>query len=68
MKSNIGHLESQPVQAATLKQGGKAIVKHTGQIVELKRVSEHGISIVSFHTGGDYFMLNNSLEPATVYN
>ncbi|VAW54851.1 hypothetical protein MNBD_GAMMA05-1820 [hydrothermal vent metagenome] len=48
---------------AALIEGGKARIKHTGQIVELKRVSEHGISVVSFRTGGEYFISNKYLEP-----
>ena len=43
--------------------GEKARIKHTGQVVELKRVSEHGISVVSFRTGGEYFISNKYLEP-----
>lgn len=48
---------------ARLKQGAKVRIKHTGQVVELIRVSEHGISIVAFRTGGEYFISNNFLEP-----
>ncbi|MCW8852297.1 MAG: hypothetical protein OQK44_06480 [Gammaproteobacteria bacterium] len=51
------------LSANVLKQGAKARVKNTGQIVELKRVSEHGISVVSFRTGGEYFISNKFLEP-----
>ncbi|PCJ83742.1 MAG: hypothetical protein COA54_14980 [Thiotrichaceae bacterium] len=47
----------------TLIEGGKARIKHTGQVVELKRVSEYGISIVLFRTGGEYFISNKFLEP-----
>ena len=46
-----------------LQQGAKARVKNTGQVVEVKRVSEHGISVVSFRAGGDYFISNKFLEP-----
>ena len=60
--SIIEQLESK-YYLATLMQGSKARIKHTGQVVELKRVSEHGISIVSFRTGGDYFISNKFLEP-----
>ncbi|MBT8118772.1 MAG: hypothetical protein KJN89_03550 [Gammaproteobacteria bacterium] len=49
--------------ANVLEQGAKARIKNTGQIVELKRVSEHGISVVSFRTGGEYFISNKFLEP-----
>ena len=48
---------------AALMEGGKARIKHTGQVVELKRVSEHGISVVSFRSGGEYFISNKYLEP-----
>jgi hypothetical protein len=46
--------------------GEKARIKHTGQVVELKRVSEHGISVVSFRTGGEYFISNKYLEPVYI--
>jgi len=49
-----------------LKQGDQARIKHTGQIVELKRVSQHGISLVAFRTGGEYFISNRFLEPVYV--
>ena len=51
------------LSANVLKQGAKARVKNTGQIVELKRVSGHGISVVSLRTGGEYFISNKFLEP-----
>lgn len=60
--SIIEQLESTYYPMA-LRQGSKARIKHTGQIVDLKRVSEHGISVVSFRTGGDYFISNKFLEP-----
>ena len=46
-----------------LIQGAKAKIKHTGQIVNVVRVSDHGISVVSFRTGGEFFMSNKFLEP-----
>ena len=49
-----------------LQQGAKARIKSTGQIVEIKRVSNHGFSIVRFKTGGDYMVLNDRLETTTV--
>ena len=49
-----------------LKQGAKARIKNTGQIVEIKRVSNHGFSIVRLKTGGDYMVLNERLEAAAV--
>jgi len=51
---------------AALIEGGKARIKHTGQVVDLKRVSEHGISVVSFRTGGNYFISNKYLEPVYI--
>jgi hypothetical protein len=61
--SAIEHLKLYDLHVQRLKQGAKARIKHTGLIVELVRVSEHGISIVAFRTGGEYFMSNNFLEP-----
>jgi hypothetical protein len=61
--SVIEHLKLYDLHIPTLKQGAKARIKHTGQLVELVRVSEHGISIVAFRTGGEYFISNNFLEP-----
>jgi len=46
-----------------LIQGARARIKHTGQIVNLIRVSDHGISVVAFRTGGEYFISNKFLEP-----
>ncbi|NOQ89593.1 MAG: hypothetical protein GQ549_01460 [Gammaproteobacteria bacterium] len=60
--SIIEQLEAR-VYVIPLKQGTKARIKHTGQVVNLKRVSDHGISMVSFHTGGDYLISNKFLEP-----
>ena len=45
-----------------LLQGDKAKIASTGQVVEIKRVSEHGFSVVRFQTGGDYMILNDRLE------
>lgn len=45
-----------------LLQGSKAKIASTGQIVEIKRVSNHGFSVVRFQTGGDYMILNDRLE------
>ena len=49
--------------AEELVQGDSARIKYTGQIVELKSVSAHGISIVVFRTGGEHFISNKFLEP-----
>ncbi len=45
-----------------LLQGEKAKIASTGQVVEIKRVSNHGFSVVRFQTGGDYMILNDRLE------
>ena len=45
-----------------LHKGSQAKIASTGQIVEVKRVSNHGFSVVRFHTGGDYMILNDRLE------
>ena len=36
-----------------LHKGAQAKIASTGQIVEVKRVSNHGFSVVRFQTGGD---------------
>ena len=45
-----------------LQKGSQAKIASTGQIVEVKRVSNHGFSVVRFQTGGDYMILNDRLE------
>ena len=60
--SNIDQQEYRNTHAANLIQGEKARIKNTGQIVNLKRVSEHGVSVVSFR-GSDFFISNMFLEP-----
>lgn len=45
-----------------LEKGSQAKIASTGQIVEVKRVSHHGFSVVRFQTGGDYMILNDRLE------
>lgn len=45
-----------------LEQGKTARIKSTGQVVEVKRVSEHGIALVQFKTGGEYLLLHERLE------
>ena len=45
-----------------LKKTSQAKIASTGQIVEVKRVSNHGFSVVRFQTGGDYMILNDRLE------
>ena len=44
-----------------LQKGTQAKIASTGQIVEVMRVSNHGFSVVRFHTGGDYMILNERL-------
>jgi len=68
MMSIIEQLEKTNTYTAALKQGAKARIKHTGQVVDLKHVSEHGISVVSFRTGGDYFISNKFLEPVFAFH
>ena len=48
-----------------LEQGKTARIKSTGQVVEVKRVSDHGIALVQFKTGGEYLLLNERLEGIT---
>lgn len=45
-----------------LQPGQNARIKSTGQVVEVKRISDHGISLVRFKTGGEYLLLNERLE------
>lgn len=45
-----------------IQKGKSARIKSTGQVVEVKRVSDHGISLVRFKTGGEYLLLNEKLE------
>jgi hypothetical protein len=66
--SFIEQLENNMPYPVALEQGGKAKIKHTGQIVDVKRVSDHGISVVVFRTGGEYFISNKFLEPVFAYH
>lgn len=66
--SFIEQLENNRSYSVTLEQGGKAKIKHTGQIVDVKRVSDHGISVVVFRTGDEYFISNKFLEPVFVFH
>ena len=50
------------MDAKYLQKGSQAKIASTGQIVEVKRVSNHGFSVVRFQTGGDYMILNDRLE------
>lgn len=53
------------MESLQLREGGKALIKHTGQVVDVKRVSQHGIAVVAFRTGGEYVMLHNRLVPVS---
>ena len=66
--SIVEQLDNHPHYPLALKPGGKARIKRTGQIVELKRVSDHGISMVKFRTGGEYLMSNKFLEPVFLFH
>ncbi len=50
------------MESKNLEKGSQAKIASTGQIVEVKRVSHHGFSVVRFQTGGDYMILNDRLE------
>jgi hypothetical protein len=50
------------MESKRLQKGSQAKIASTGQIVEVKRVSNHGFSVVRFQTGGDYMILNDRLE------
>lgn len=50
------------MQTKYLLEGSQAKIASTGQIVEVKRVSNHGFSVVRFQTGGDYMILNDRLQ------
>ena len=45
-----------------LQKGAHARIKETGQIVHVKQVSDHGIALVKFRTGGEFLLLNDRLE------
>ncbi len=50
------------MEVKRLQKGSQAKIASTGQIVEVKRVSDHGFSVIRFQTGGDYMILNDRLE------
>lgn len=50
------------MQNKQLQQGSQVKIASTGQIVEVKRISDHGFSVIRFQTGGDYMILNDRLE------
>lgn len=45
-----------------LQQGENVRIKETGQIVEVKQISDHGVALIRFRTGGEYLVLNDRLE------
>lgn len=45
-----------------LHKGVNARIKKTGQVVEVAQISDHGIALVKFRTGGQYILLNDRLE------
>lgn len=45
-----------------LQKGRHARIKKTGQVVHVKQISEHGIALVKFRTGGEFLLLNDRLE------
>ena len=52
----------QEMDIKKLQQGKHARIKETGQVVHVKQVSDHGIAIVKFRTGGQFLLLNDRLE------
>ena len=46
----------------SLQQGKAARIKETGQVVQVKQLSDHGIALVQFRTGGEFLLLNDRLE------
>lgn len=45
-----------------LQKGRHARIKQTGQVVHVKQISDHGIALVKFRTGGEFLLLNDRLE------
>jgi len=66
--SYIEQLRSNNPYPVTLKRGGKARIKHTGQVVDVKRVSDHGISVIAFRTGGEHLISNKFIEPVFAFH
>lgn len=42
--------------------GDRVRIKSTGQEVTIDQISQHGFSIIRFHTGGKHRLLNHKLE------
>jgi hypothetical protein len=45
-----------------LQQGASARIKQTRQVVQIQQISDHGIALIRFKTGGQYILLNDRLE------
>lgn len=52
----------QNVDIKDLQQGKHARIKETGQVVHIKQLSDHGIALVKFRTGGEFLLLHDRLE------
>jgi hypothetical protein len=50
------------MQKKYLSQGATARIKQTGQVVEVTQISDHGVALVKFKTGGQYILLQDRLE------
>lgn len=56
----------QNMDIKNLRQGKHARIKETGQVVHIKQISDHGIALVRFRTGGEFLLLNDRLESVDV--
>lgn len=50
------------MKTSHIKEGSQAMISSTGQIVEVRRISNHGFSVVRFQTGGEYMIMSDRLE------
>jgi hypothetical protein len=46
-----------------LQKGGKARYKATGQVVNIKHWSQHGLAVVTAISGDDYYVKHKDLIP-----
>ena len=60
--NKIGKKDKKKMQKKYLSQGATARIKQTGQVVEIKQISDHGVALVKFKTGGQYILLQDRLE------
>jgi hypothetical protein len=60
--STIIKKKGKNMQKKYLSQGASARIKQTGQVVEIKQISDHGVALVKFKTGGQYILLHDRLE------